>query len=191
MMKEYIRMVVVLTVIATVCGFLLAAVRKGTETRIEEQVLLYVQGPAVNKVLSSSTNDLIQDRQAIRIQDQDYLIFVGERNDQPWAVAFESSAGGYGGNIGVLVGYDIEHDKLTGIGILTHSETPGLGSRVTESTFTGNFNNKALNANFNVKQDGGFIDAVTGATISSREVCSAVRKSLKLYPEVKKEIVKQ
>ena len=191
MMKEYIRMVVVLTVIATVCGFLLAAVRKGTETRIEEQVLQYVQGPAVNKVLSSSTNDLIQDRQAIRIQDQDYLIFVGERNDQPWAVAFESSAGGYGGNIGVLVGYDIEHDKLTGIGILTHSETPGLGSRVTESTFTGNFNNKALNANFNVKQDGGFIDAVTGATISSRAVCSAVRKSLELYPEVKKEIVKQ
>ena len=191
MMKEYIRMVVVLTVIATVCGFLLAAVRKGTETRIEEQVLQYVQGPAVNKVLSSSTNNLIQDRQAIRIQDQDYLIFVGERNDQPWAVAFESSAGGYGGNIGVLVGYDIEHDKLTGIGILTHSETPGLGSRVTESTFTGNFNNKALNANFNVKQDGGFIDAVTGATISSRAVCSAVRKSLELYPEVKKEIVKQ
>ena len=191
MMKEYIRMVVVLTVIATVCGFLLAAVRKGTETRIEEQVLQYVQGPAVNKVLSSSTNNLIQDRQAIRIQDQDYLIFVGERNDQPWAVAFESSAGGYGGNIGVLVGYDIEHDKLTGIGILTHSETPGLGSRVTESTFTGNFNNKALNANFNVKQDGGFIDAVTGATISSRAVCSAVRKSLELYPEVKKEIVKR
>ena len=190
-MKEYIRMVVVLTLIATVCGFLLAAVRKGTETRIEEQVLLYVQGPAVNKVLNSSTNDLIQDRREISIQDQEYLIFVGERNDQPWGIAFESSAGGYGGDIGVLVGFDIEQDILTGIGILTHSETPGLGARVSESTFTVNFDNKALNVNFNVKQDGGFVDAVTGATISSRAVCSAVRKSLELYPEIKKEIVKR
>jgi len=190
-MKEYIRMVVVLTVIATVCGFLLAAVRKGTETRIEEQVLLYVQGPAVNKVLSSSTNDLIQDRQEISVQGQDYLIFVGERNTQPWAVAFERTAGGYGGDIGVLVGFDIERDIVTGIGILTHSETPGLGARVSESIFTDNFNNKTLNANFNVKQDGGFVDAVSGATISSRAVCSAVRKSLELYPEIKKEIVKQ
>ncbi|NQT96871.1 MAG: RnfABCDGE type electron transport complex subunit G [Candidatus Marinimicrobia bacterium] len=190
-MKEYIKMVVVLTVIATVCGFLLATVRYSTEERIVEQVLLYVQGPAVNKVLSSSTNDLIQDRQEIRIQDQEHLVFVGERNDQPWAIAFESSAGGYGGDIGVLVGFDIEQDLITGIGILTHSETPGLGARVTESTFTDNFNNKTLNVNFNVKQDGGFVDAVTGATISSRAVCLAVRKSLELYPEIKKEIVKQ
>jgi len=189
-MKEYLKMVIALTAIAAVCGFLLATVKKGTEKRIEEQILINVQGPAVNSVLANSTNNLLQDRQDITIDDQKYLVFVGKKEGQIWAFCFESNATGFGGDIGVMVGFDLKNDKLTGIGILSHKETPGLGARVTEETFTNNFRGRAITETFKVKKDNGVIDAVSGATISSRAVCAAVEKSLTIYPKIKDKLSK-
>ena len=189
-MKEYIRMIAVLTAIAAVCGLLLAAVKKGTEKRIEEQILINVQGPALNRVLAQSTNDLIQDRQEISLDEGKKVVFPGKKNGQVWAVAYEVVAMGYKGEIGVMVGFNLENDKLTGIGILTHQETPGLGARVSEAAFTDNFKNRSLSETFKVKKDNGIIDAVSGATISSRAVCSAVQKGIALYPEVKDKVMK-
>ena len=188
-MKEYIRMITVLTAISALCGLLLAAVQKGTEKQIEIQILNNVQGPAVKKVLQSSTNDFIQERQTIALNDEKFTVFVGKKEDKPWALAFESNASGFGGKIGVMVGFDIVQNKLTGIGILTHQETPGLGARITEDSFNGNFKDKALSAIFKVKKDDGIIDAVSGATISSRGVCEAVNKCLKIYPQIKKKVL--
>jgi electron transport complex protein RnfG len=190
-MKEYLKMVAVLTAIAAVCGFLLAAVKKGTEKRIEEQILMNVQGPAVNSVLATSTNDLLGDRQEIAIDDQKYLVFVGKKEGKIWAFCFENSGKGYGGDIGVMVGFDINNDKLTGIGILSHKETPGLGARVTEETFTNNFKGKALTETFKVKKDNGVIDAISGATYSSRAVCIAVEKCIAVYPKIKDKLSKE
>ena len=189
-MKEYIKMISVLTAIAAVCGLLLAAVKKGTEKQVEMQILNNVQGPAVNKVLATSTNDLLQDRQEITVDDQKHLVFVGKKDGAPWAIAFECRAAGFGGDIGVMIGFNLKNDKLTGIGILSHKETPGLGARVTEDTFTNNFSGRSLTEKIKVKSDGGIIDAVSGATISSRAVCAAVEKGLVLYPKIKDVILK-
>lgn len=187
--KDYIKMVVVLTAIATVCGFLLAAVKGFTAERIEEQILVNVKGPAVLRVLDTSTNDLIGDRREVTIDDQKYVVFVGKKDGKAWAASFESSGGGFGGDIGVMVGFDLEKDQLTGIGILTHQETPGLGARVTETSFTDRFKYKPITAVFKVKKDGGEIDALSGATNSSRGVCEAVTKTVTLYPAVKKQVL--
>lgn len=189
MQKDYIKMVLVLTLIAAVCGFLLAAVKDFTAVRIEEQILVNVKGPAVLRVLDTSTNDLIGDRREVTIDDQKYVVFVGKKDGKPWAASFESSGGGFGGDIGVMVGFNLETDRLTGIGILTHQETPGLGARVTETSFTDRFKGKPLTAVFKVKKDGGEIDALSGATNSSRGVCEAVDKTIKLYPVLKQKIV--
>jgi electron transport complex protein RnfG len=190
-MKEYIRMVAVLTAIAAVCGLLLSAVKKGTEKRIEEQILINVQGPALNTVLAPSTNDIIQDRQEISIDGGKKVVFWGEKNGQVWAVAYEVTAMGYKGEIGVMVGFDLQKDKITGIGILTHQETPGLGARVSELAFTNNFKERSLTETFKVKKDNGIIDAVSGATISSRAVCSAVQQGIALYPAIKDIVMKK
>jgi electron transport complex protein RnfG len=189
-MKEYIRMIFVLTAIAAVCGLLLAAVKKGTEKQVEMQILKNVQGPAVNSVLGDSDNDLLQDRQDIAVDDQNYLVFVGKKQGTPWAIAFECRSAGFGGDIGVMIGFDLNNDKLTGIGILSHKETPGLGARVTEETFTNNFKGKAITETFKVKKDNGIIDGISGATISSRAVCAAVEKSLSIYPKLKEKLMK-
>ncbi|MCP5104321.1 MAG: RnfABCDGE type electron transport complex subunit G [bacterium] len=187
--KDYIKMVVVLTAIAMVCGFLLAAVKNFTAVRIEEQILVNVKGPAVLRVLETSTNDLIGDRQEVTIDGQKAVVFVGKKEEKPWAVAFESSGGGFGGDIGVMVGFNLEKDQLSGIGILTHQETPGLGARVTETSFTDRFKDKPISVVFKVKKDNGKIDALSGATNSSRGVCEAVTKAITLYPAIKKKVL--
>jgi len=89
-MKQYIKMVVVLTTIAAICGLLLSGVKGMTAVRIEEQILVNVKGPAVKKVLETSTNDLLQDRQTVTVDGQKYVVFVGRKNGKPWAVSFES-----------------------------------------------------------------------------------------------------
>jgi electron transport complex protein RnfG len=185
---QYIKMVVVLTGIAAICGFLLSGVKQVTEVRIEQQILVNVKGPALKAVLESSTNNLLEDRQAVTLEGQEHAVFVGKKDGSPWAIAFESRGTGFGGDIGVMVGFDLEKDVLTGIGILTHQETPGLGARITESAFTDNFKGKSLTAVFKVKKDSGEVDAVSGATYSSRGVCAAVGKCIALYPKIKEKV---
>ncbi|UCH96341.1 MAG: RnfABCDGE type electron transport complex subunit G, partial [Candidatus Aminicenantes bacterium] len=169
--------------------FLLSMVKQVTAVRIEEQILVNVKLPALKAVLESSTNDLIQDRQTLTINGQEQVVFLGKKDGKTWAVAFESKGVGFGGNIGVMVGFDLGKDVLTGIGILTHQETPGLGARVSETTFTDNFKNKPITAVFKVKKDNGEVDAVSGATYSSKGVCAAVEKSVAAYPAIKKSVM--
>ncbi len=188
-MKKYIQMISVLTLIATVCGFLLAAVKNFTAPRIEEQLMKHVKGPAVRHVLLGSQNDVTADRQEVIIDGNSIMVFTGKKEGQPWAIAFESSAPGFGGNISIMVGFNLEDDKLTGIAILTHQETPGVGARITETVFTGKFNGLPLATDFRVKKDGGMIDGLSGATISSRGVCAALSKCIALYPEIKKNLL--
>jgi len=196
-MKEYIKMILVLTAIAAVCGLLLSAVKKGTEKRIEEQILYNVQGPAVKDLFGYTEKideimpKIIGNRQEITVNEQKQSVFVDKKDDKPKAIAFESNAMGFGDKIEVLVGFDLEKDLLTGIGIITHKETPGLGARVTESVFRDNFKGKTLTEKFKVKQDNGIVDAISGATISSRAVCAAVEKSIALYPAIKENIKKK
>lgn len=179
-------MIVVLSVICGVCGFLLAMVKAQTEERIEEQVLLNVKGPAVNKVLAGSTNDLIKDRKKITLGEEEMVVFVGKKDNEPWGVAYEMSAGGFGGDIGVIVGFDLNTNTLAGIGVTTHKETPGVGSKVKDdNAYADNFKGKSIKDNFKIKSDGGVIDAITGATISSRGVCTAVRNGVGLFEEIK------
>ena len=84
--------------------------------------------------------------------------------------------------------YDVNRDTLTGIGITTMKETPGLGTRVADPAFTGQFTGKPADAR--LKSQGGDIDAVSGATISSTGVVTALGNAAKVYAALKPEIVK-
>ncbi len=191
MIKEYLKMIIVLTLIAAVCGFLLSAVKTFTFERIEEQILVNVKGPALKNVLSQSTNNPINDRLEIELDGIIHTVFIGKKGDQLYAVAYESEGNGFGGAIGVMLGIDIEKSTISGIGILTHQETPGLGSRISETSFTDKFKGRAVSDNFKVKKDNGSIDAISGATNSSRGVCSAAEKGVALYSKLKVEILKK
>ena len=89
------------------------------------------------------------------------------------AMAFE--ANGYGGPIRMIVGVDPAARKLTQVKVLEHSETPGLGARITEPAFLRQFENKSIDDAFAAKQD---VDAIAGATVSTIAVASTIKAAL-------------
>ncbi len=182
-------MIVSLTTICGVCGFLLAGVNSMTKVRIEEQILKYVQMPAVESVLASSENNLLDDRMKITVDGNEMMVFVGKRAGKIWAIAYEKLVDGAQGKLGVIVGVDVKKDVLTGIGITTCYETPGIGTRIKEDAFKNSFEGKSVSENMNLKKDNGVIDVITGATISSQAACSAVQKGTTLYQKIKAEVL--
>ena len=100
------------------------------------------------------------------------IVFPAKKDGKTFAVAFESGAQGYHGDIGVMVGVDLASKKLTGISIVEHTETPGLGARITEPNFTDSFKGKPLDKELGV----GDINALSGATLSTKGVVAAVNQ---------------
>lgn len=94
--------------------------------------------------------------------------------------AVEVSATGFGGTIHMMVGVDRD-GKILGVCIISHSETPGLGASAAGSTPAGeNFRVQFVGQTgvLAVTNDGGSVDALTGATITSRGVTQGVNAAL-------------
>jgi len=89
-------------------------------------------------------------------------------------------APGYSSTISALVGIDLGN-RITGIDVLSHLETPGLGANIEKESFLGQFIGKT-NENLKIGKDGGSIDGVTGATISSRAITEGVREMIEQCP---------
>ena len=188
-MREMIQMVVVLTVLSFVSGGLLAYVKDGTKDKIEFQQLTFVKGPAIKEILKGAANDPITDRFKLKDGDTERSFFVGVFDGKPQTVAFESSGKGYGGDIGVMVGVNLEDGKIVGVGVTTHSETPGVGSRAkTDPTFVAQFPGQPIAETFKVKADGGQVDALSGATFTSRGVAAALTEAGEIYEKLKPQI---
>jgi electron transport complex protein RnfG len=188
-MREMIQMVVVLTVLSFVSGGLLAYVKDGTKDKIEFQQLTFVKGPAIKAILKGATNDPITDRFKLKDGDVERSFFVGVFDGKPKIVAFESSGKGFGGELGLMVGVNLEDGKIAGVGVTTHSETPGVGSRAkTDPTFVAQFPGMPIEETFKVKADGGQVDALSGATVTSRGVSAALTEAGKIYEKLKPQI---
>lgn len=192
-MNEMIKMVVVLTVLSTLSGGLLAAVRNSTSEQIEIQQLQFVKGPAIRGILSGSSNDPIADRFNIADGEIEKIFFVGKFEGKANTVVFENfGRGGFGGDIGVMVGVNLDTDKIVGVAVTTHSETPGLGARAKDDPkFVSQFNGFPVTQTVKVTGDGGPINAISGATITSRAVCGGVAEALSLYRKMKPQIEEQ
>jgi electron transport complex protein RnfG len=191
-MREMIKMVVVLAVLSTFSGGLLAAIRIGTKEKIEYQQLKFVKGPAIRAILEGASNDPIVDRFKVQDGDTERNFFVGVFDGTPDRVVFETSGKGYGGEIGLMVGVNLNDDKIAGIGITTHSETPGVGSRAkSDPSFAAQFKGLPFSGVFKVKTEGGQVDAVSGATVTSRGVCTALTDTTEMYKRLKPQLVEK
>lgn len=191
-MREILKMVIVLTVLSSFSGGLLAAIHNETKDRIEYQQLKFVKGPAIREILKEASNDPLVDRFKITDGDIERSFFVGVIDGKANTVAYESSGKGFGGEIGIMVGVNINDDKIVGIGVTTHSETPGVGSIAkTDPGFSAQFKGLSIDGSFKVKTDGGQVDAITGATITSRGVSGAVTAAGETYKRLKPQIVEK
>jgi electron transport complex protein RnfG len=191
-MRELIKMVVVLTVLSAFSGGLLASLRDGTKDRIEYQQLKFVKGPAILDIFKGATNNPIVDRFKIKDGDVERSFFIGKFEGKPDEVAFESYGKGFGGDIGLMVGVNPSTDKIVGVGVTTMSETPGVGSRAkTDPDFVAQFAGKPMIETFKVKADGGQVDALSGATVTSRGVSAGLTDAGSIYKRLKPKITEK
>ncbi len=107
------------------------------------------------------------------LEDDIYMIYS---NEADIGFAFLAVGKGYGGLIDILIGLENE-TTIKGVTIISHLESPGLGARITESAFTDQFIGENI-TNVTLRQNDGEIDAITGATISSRAVVDAIRATV-------------
>jgi electron transport complex protein RnfG len=190
-MKEIIRLCYVLTLIGAVCASVMSFVDQKTKAPIEKS-LTAEKMDAVKVVIPPCDNDLA--KSAVTIADKDremeLTFYVGTKGGVPVGAAFSIVAtGGYAGTIDLLVGADTA-GAVTGIEILTHAETPGLGAKITTPLFKGQFIGKSIKdpANWSVMKDGGPFKQITGATISSRAVTTAIANGLEFLDAHKAEV---
>lgn len=195
-MKDIGRLVFVLTIIAAGAGLILSMVEAVTREPIAEQrrqqTLKALQAvlPPIDNSPDADTISLVtgQDKKG---RDISRIFYRGRMQNELAGIAFKVVApDGYSGNIEIMVGITPD-GTVSGIEILTHAETPGLGDKITQPWFKALFSGKNLdNADWRVKKDGGQFDEITGATISPRAVVGAVRQGLEFYRQHQQEIVK-
>jgi electron transport complex protein RnfG len=190
-MKEIFRLCFVLTIIAAVSAGVLAFVSQQTAEPIARS-LLEEKMSAVRSVLPPFDNDPASDKIAFVVEDGDTLdIYRGVKEGKITGVAFSVvSPDGYSGNIEFMIGID-SLGVISGLEILLHLETPGLGAKIETEDFRSQFKGKSLENPelWEVAEDGGTFVSITGATISSRAVTRATARGLEFFKNNRDEII--
>lgn len=146
------------------------------------------------QILPESTydNDLLKDSIEISPNEllgnrQPTVANIAKLNNQTAGVILESIAhDGYAGDIKLLIAIRAD-GSVSGVRVLTHKETPGLGDYIdiAHGNWIKLFDNESVNKTaenqWQVKKDGGKFDYMVGATITPRAVVKAVYKALKFY----------
>jgi len=101
-------------------------------------------------------------------------------NGEPIGHAFMAVGHGYGGPIEILVGIKPDNHALQGIKIISQQETPGLGAKITTPSFLKQFEDLPVDK-IELSRNGGQVDAITGATISSTAVVRAVKEAVERF----------
>ncbi len=199
---QSVKMLVVLSVITLISGMSLGGLYAATHELAENNILKFKKIPAVVDIYRTLGATLEGEQQAeleaqllaekryVDIGAKDpLLMFVIKQGGALKGVAIEDYGQGFGGKLGVMAGFGLDDDSLLAVGVTTLSETPGLGTRVREPGFGAQFVGLGKDVVVKVKKDGGEIDAVSGATISSRAVTEAIRNARALYTEHRAAIV--
>jgi electron transport complex protein RnfG len=186
-----IRGGVTLAAIAAVCTALVAITFELTDDRIEanaqawlEQSLLPVlagvsfdSGISEDRLIVAAPHELPGNDDAVI-----YRVYSGEL---PAAALFVITArDGYSGPIRLLVGIDAS-GTMTGLSVLEHRETPGLGDGIElsewQQQFVGRSLGNPMSGGWRIREDGGEFDQLTGASVSPRAVVKAVRETLEYH----------
>jgi electron transport complex protein RnfG len=180
------NMVLVLTGVAVIMGGILAFVNHLTEGPIADQKakaladgIKSVMCVADLKVAKTDTV-----RQNVAGKELTYIIYqTQDAQGHDLGAAVQSTTGGFGGDLKVLVGFDPD-GKILGYTLLEHAETPGLGAKADkwfQQGGKGDIIGKSPAEPLSVSKDGGQVDAITASTITSRAFLLAVNNAYTAY----------
>jgi len=183
------KMFLVLTVIGAVSGGILAGVfhvadpliQANREKELKEAIFVVLPEAKDYKILEKG------------IDKAKVIVYQGlDADGRSVGLAFIADGGGFQGNIRIMVGLSVDYLKLKGIKVLEQNETPGLGNRIKEPAFEGQFKGleikpKVEYIKYRKPEKPNQIQAITGATISSdavvKNINNAVEKVLKAFPQ--------
>ena len=184
------NMVLVLVGIALITGSILAYVNHITEGPIKVQAEKTL-ADGIKAVMGGVELTVAKDdtvKQSIKGKEAVFVIHKAvDSNKQDLGCAIESTTGGFGGDLKVLVGFDVEGNIL-GYTILQHAETPGLGAKADKWFQKGGkgdiIGKNPGRDNLVVSKDDGKIDAITASTITSRAFLLAVTQAYNAYKQL-------
>lgn len=178
-MNSFFKSVFTITIVTVLAGVMLALSYSITKDKIiyqERQEILN----AFTSILPYHNNEPDKDYKIINNQK----IFIAKDNGTITGYAVNViNTQGYGGAISILTGTD-NIGAVTGVAIIYHSETPGLGDKITKQFFLDLFKGFTFYDKIAVKKDGGTIEQFSGATISPRAVANGVKDSLQVINSV-------
>ncbi|MBD3260324.1 MAG: FMN-binding protein [Candidatus Altiarchaeales archaeon] len=162
-MSEATKMISVLTLICLASALSLSLVYANTSELIEQN-----KKDALTEAMTS-----VQPRARefkVEVETQNHTIYAAQDEDHKQiGYVSRSWASGFNNKIEYVVGLD-KNLEVTGVAILSHEETPGLGSKITEDDFLKQFKGDSLKS-----YD---VDAISGATISSSALIDSVKETL-------------
>ena len=176
-------MLLVLTGVTAISVALLAYVNELTKEPIA-QANAKTLSDAVSAVVPGFDNDPIAEKKTQEVNGVQYAVYPATKEGKFIGAAVEATSMGFGGELKVLVGFDAE-GKIIDYSLLSHVETPGLGSKAADWFKKGNKGDiTGMNpgeASLTVSKDGGKVDAITASTITSRAFLNAVNVAYAAY----------
>jgi electron transport complex protein RnfG len=189
--SKTISLIAVPTIICVVAGLALAFVYDLTKEPIA-LAQLKAKNKAIAKVLPEGDEEPVE----MKIVDSSgttNTFYVMRKESKLAGVALDAaSPNGYSGNVSVMVGIDVGFNQVQAVEILKQQETPGLGANCKKRKFREQFCGRDIDTtNWRVTKDGGDLDAITSATITSRAVAEAISTALKIYNDNRDALIKQ
>ena len=173
-MKEIVRPAVVLLIITAVAAMLLGIVSETTKTAIAEQSAK-TEAAAMAAVMPDEFETLYDTANGDTIEGTIKKVAKATKGGETIGFVLTTAPSGFGGEVSTMVGVDV-NGVVTGLRVLSHAETPGLGALATSPDFYEQFVGAA--SPIQVTKDGGEIVPITSATITSRAVSSGADEAV-------------
>ncbi|NMC57413.1 MAG: RnfABCDGE type electron transport complex subunit G [Eubacteriaceae bacterium] len=196
MKKDIVKLELILFIICVVAAGLLALTNSVTapiiaknqlQSEIQAKQAVLPQGKEFNDIDSAKMAELFKNSNNEKLNNI-VQISIAEADGKFSGMVIKTSVTGYKGSIVMLIGIDAQ-GKITSYKVLSHSETPGLGDKITGEKFSSQFAGKSANESLVVVkkavQKSNEIQAITGATISSRAATLAINSAIDAYNIVK------
>lgn len=200
-MPESLKMILVLTLISGAAGLGLSAMNDYTKPLAEANQRSFTLA-SINRVIPASDKpdacesyepafDNAPDKDVVCVDSM--TVYRGRKGNDVVGIAVVAiGEEAYSGTITALVGLRMSDGQLSGIQVLQHAETPGLGSIMTKCEFQQQMvGNTPDGINWTVVKDGGDINQISGATISSRSLLNAIHKAQNIWQNNREAILTQ
>ncbi len=183
-LKEILMPAVMLFIIAVVCTTLLALTNMSTKDKIAK-ISAEAENSAKQAVFSDAKT--FSEQKTITVDDAEHIYF--EAYDESGSVigyVIPETTKSYGGDLSCIVGVSADEAKITGVEITTINDTAGLGMKAKNADFLDQYLGKEAGVSVNKNSSSDTeVKAITGATITSKAVTSAVNSAFSVYSAIK------